>query len=533
MKLNLEVAFLRKISRRTRPSNGVKSATTMALEASAMAGSTPSKMNYRRRRRILLSVPLLSVPLIQAFAPRIHHSARTSSLALDAASRTWDQTRHKLVYSGQDSPEEDASPPTRTKPIEKIKSKPMPITGYDANEICEFYDRRPFQVGWRMNAVGLPLLGWYFRLLCDRIMGVDENEAIHRKRGAELRTHLVQSGSVALIKSGQALSLRPDIIRNKIWAEELGKLVDEVGAFSDVEAMRIVRTELAEDLLPRMKAADLPPRNATARQPGQSRAQTLAQTDPILSLFEFYNGTQAVASASIGQVYKARIRGGPELEAAIGKTEAAKWGGKVVAIKVQRPDVADSAALDMYLIRRSAMWLSKFRGGDIPAVADQFGLQLFGELDYVREADNCERFRQLYGDWDNVVVPESCTALTRKRVLVQEWVDGVKGPWSGDTGIKMVRTGLKCSVDQLVSIRVVASFESDRVPHLYVSGGASPESLASCGSFSTHAFLTCSMQHRLNTALYLRCTLVCFTLIHIAVTYLLHRTKDSRSSTLV
>ena len=157
-----------------------------------------------------------------------------------------------------------------------------------------------------------------------------------------------------------------------------------------------------------------------------------------------------MASASIGQVYKARIRGGPELEAAIGKPAAAKWGGKIVAVKVQRPDVAASAAMDMYLIRRSAMWLSKFRGGDLPSIADQFGLQLFGELDYVREANNCDRFRELYGDWDNVVVPAACTALTRKRVLVMEWVEGEKGPWPGDTGISMVRTGLKCSVDQLM-----------------------------------------------------------------------------------
>ena len=35
----------------------------------------------------------------------------------------------------------------------------MPIEGYDASKIIELYDRRPFQVGWRMNAVGLPLLG--------------------------------------------------------------------------------------------------------------------------------------------------------------------------------------------------------------------------------------------------------------------------------------------------------------------------------------------------------------------------------------
>ena len=148
--------------------------------------------------------------------------------------------------------------------------------------------------------------------------------------------------------------------------------------------------------------------------------------------------------------YKARIRRGPALEAAIGKTEAAIWGGKTVAIKIQRPDVAASAALDMYLIRRTAMWLSKFRGGDIVAIADTFGMQLFGELDYVREAKNCERFRELYGHWDDVVVPPACIPLTRKKVIVMEWVEGVKGPWKGTEGIDMVRIGLRCSTDQLL-----------------------------------------------------------------------------------
>jgi predicted unusual protein kinase regulating ubiquinone biosynthesis (AarF/ABC1/UbiB family) len=131
---------------------------------------------------------------------------------------------------------------------------------------------------------------------------------------------------------------------------------------------------------------------------------------------------------------------------------AAKWGGKVVAIKVQRPDVASSVSLDMYLLRRTATWLSKMRGGDILGIADQFGMQLFGELDYEREADNCLRFRDLYGkNWDNIMVPDVCTDLTRKRVLVMEWVDGEKGPWGGEEGIQMVQLGLKCSVDQLMT----------------------------------------------------------------------------------
>ncbi|OEU13064.1 ABC1-domain-containing protein, partial [Fragilariopsis cylindrus CCMP1102] len=297
----------------------------------------------------------------------------------------------------------------------------MPVTGYDAKAIEKHYDMRPLQVGWRLNSLGLPLLAWYGRLLMDRANGVLNLPSVQRQRGKELREVFVRSKSVALIKSGQAFSLRPDIIKNKIWAEELGKLVDAVGSFSDVEAMSII--------------------------------QKIVANDPVLSLFEFENDYRAVASASIGQVYKAKLRRGPQLEAAIGKEMAAKWGGRYVAIKVQRPDVASSVSLDMYLLRRTATWLSKMRSGDILGIADQFGMQLFGELDYEREADNCLRFRDLYGKgWDDkIMVPDVCTPLTRKKVLVMEWVDGVKGPWDGEEGIEIVRLGLKCSVDQLMT----------------------------------------------------------------------------------
>jgi predicted unusual protein kinase regulating ubiquinone biosynthesis (AarF/ABC1/UbiB family) len=228
----------------------------------------------------------------------------------------------------------------------------------------------------------------------DQSLGIADDENVQRKRGTELRNHLVNSGSVALVKSGQALSLRPDLIRNKIWAEELGKLVDAVGSFSDMDAMKIMKKELA-DLAPRLEVTrkEWEPQAKARRRTGKmSGVEAMVESDSVLSLFEFTNNNRAVASASIGQVYKARIREGPALEQAIGKEAAQEWGGKTVAIKVQRPDAEESASLDMYLLRRTAMWLSKVRGGDLPQVADAFGMQLFGELDYVREANNCERF---------------------------------------------------------------------------------------------------------------------------------------------
>jgi predicted unusual protein kinase regulating ubiquinone biosynthesis (AarF/ABC1/UbiB family) len=321
----------------------------------------------------------------------------------------------------------------------------LPVRGYNADALEAHYDRRPLAVGWRLNALGFPLLGWYGRLLIDQALGRSSDTAVQHAQGVALRQALVQSGSVALIKSGQALSLRPDLLRNPIWADELGKLVDAVGAFDDREALQILSRQLA-DIKPRLKG--VPKRQRSKRR---TKLQALAEDDDILSLFEFSNNHQAIASASIGQVYKARIRRGPALEAAIGKEAAQIWGGKTVAIKIQRPDARTSASLDMYLLRRTAMWLSKVRAGDLVPIADAFGRQLFGELDYVREANNCERFGQLYREWPDVCVPAACEALTRRKVLVMEWVDGTKGPWQGPEGIEMVRIGLRCSVDQLMT----------------------------------------------------------------------------------
>ncbi|GKY92638.1 hypothetical protein MPSEU_000233900 [Mayamaea pseudoterrestris] len=453
-------------------------------ETNHLSLSTP-----KRSSRIFVTFVVLfksADGLLQPETPRLskRHGRQLSlpplftSSDLNPASRTWSQKRPSLqtteliqrttpsIPHGTTLPARDNYLGQRTisNPIindssskakperRKLKTKAMPVTGYDPQTLENHYDRQPFKVGWRLNSIGFPLLAWYLGLITDKALGIGEREDVQRKRGAELRNHLVRSKSVALIKSGQALSLRPDLIRNKIWAEELGKLVDAVGSFSDVEAMRIIRKELV-DVAGRLDVtkSSWKPKSNPILPKRASRLEKIVAYDNVLSLFEFYNNAQAVASASIGQVYKARIKRGPQLEAAIGKDAANIWGGKMVAIKVQRPDVEESAALDMYLLRRTALWLSKVRGGDLTQVADAFGMQLFGELDYVREADNCERFRALYDDWNDIKVPSACIPLTRRRVLVMEWIDGEKGPWPGQSGIQIVRTGLRCCVDQLMT----------------------------------------------------------------------------------
>mmetsp|Transcript_26490 Transcript_26490/g.82732 ORF Transcript_26490/g.82732 Transcript_26490/m.82732 type:complete len:626 (-) Transcript_26490:15-1892(-) len=143
---------------------------------------------------------------------------------------------------------------------------------------------------------------------------------------------------------------------------------------------------------------------------------------------------EPVAAASIGQVYRARLRSDNATE---------------VAIKVQRPSARASAALDMLILRSCALALKRWKNlrSDMEGIADRFGEQLFDELDYNQECRNAQRFMSLYSDIDYLKVPEVYPELTRGKVLVMEWVEGTKGPW--EDGRRVLSVGLQCSVSQL------------------------------------------------------------------------------------
>jgi predicted unusual protein kinase regulating ubiquinone biosynthesis (AarF/ABC1/UbiB family) len=206
---------------------------------------------------------------------------------------------------------------------------------------------------------------------------------------------------VTFIKSGQALALRPDIVKSPEYIRELTKLQDEVGVFSNDLAMEIFRTELGF--------------NAT-------------------DVFEFCS-PDPIASASIGQVYKAKN----------------KETGQFVAIKIQRPDVIKTCTIDMYIIQRIALYLKKrFKlRSDMLGIANEFGVQLFSELNYTQEALNCIRFKGLYGRVPGIYVPDVYLKYTSTRVLTMEFVEGSKGPWATG-GERMLTVGLQCSVLQLL-----------------------------------------------------------------------------------
>jgi predicted unusual protein kinase regulating ubiquinone biosynthesis (AarF/ABC1/UbiB family) len=119
--------------------------------------------------------------------------------------------------------------------------------------------------------------------------------------------------------------------------------------------------------------------------------------------------TVPAAAASIGQVYRGRTHDGRE-----------------VAIKVQYPGIAESVEADM----RSLMLLSPLLrqlmpGLQVKDVLGEVRERIVEECDYEIEASNHRRVERFWRDHPFVRVPRVDTDLSRRRVLVTEWVDGM------------------------------------------------------------------------------------------------------------
>src|SRR5215218_3482054 len=117
---------------------------------------------------------------------------------------------------------------------------------------------------------------------------------------------------------------------------------------------------------------------------------------------------EAFAAASIGQVHRATLRDGSR-----------------VAVKVQYPGIADALESDMAnagIIVRLAKLLAP--GLDAKAVASELRERVLEELDYEFEAQNQRAFARAYAGHPFIFVPQVHSRLSRRRVLVADYVEG-------------------------------------------------------------------------------------------------------------
>ena len=229
------------------------------------------------------------------------------------------------------------------------------------------YLPRALQIGWALLGMVLSLL----------IRGGSNDPNVQRQLARTLLKTLTNLGP-CFIKVGQALSTRPDLIRRD-WLDELTRLQDDLPAFDHAIALRTIQDDLGA---------------------------------PVEQLFEDFP-ERPIAAASLGQVYKARLHG-----------------QTFVAVKVQRPNLTFILRRDMVLIRSLGVLVAPLLplnlGFGLGEIIDEFGRSLFEEIDYVREADNADRFSALFADNPAVTIPRVERLLTSRRVLTTSWIEGTK-----------------------------------------------------------------------------------------------------------
>jgi len=203
-------------------------------------------------------------------------------------------------------------------------------------------------------------------------------------RAEKLRIALEELGTT-YIKLGQLLSTRPDLLP-QAFTEELSLLQDHVAPMAFEEVRPLLEKELGK---------------------------------PIEEVFEEFD-PDPVASASIAQVYRARLKPGALPEGALEGE---------VAVKVVRPGVPELVEVDVEIVKEAADRLSRSALGrryDFKGLAAQLETTLFAEIDLRQEALNARRISESITEFPRLRVPQVAEQLTRHRVLVLEYVEGKK-----------------------------------------------------------------------------------------------------------
>ena len=183
----------------------------------------------------------------------------------------------------------------------------------------------------------------------------------------------------AYIKLGQMLSTRPDLVGIEI-AEELQKLRDNTPTTPFDEIKNVIESELKS---------------------------------PIEEIYSEIDETP-LGSASIGQVYKARL----------------KSTGKEVAIKVQKPNSYEIIKSDVdimkFLATRIDRFLSMTRTYNLPAMVSEFERSIFKELNYMEEVMNMKNLSNNFRNVNYIKIPEAYTDYCSRKVITMELIKGIE-----------------------------------------------------------------------------------------------------------
>jgi len=182
-----------------------------------------------------------------------------------------------------------------------------------------------------------------------------------------------------MIKLGQFLSCRADLLPEQALAV-LSCLQDEVPPVPFNQVVSVIESELGKPV------------------------------EEVFSMLE----RKCTAAASLGQVHKAIL-------ASTGET---------VAVKIQRPHSDQLVRMDLSALKFVLWVITRFVDMndfiDLMGIYHEFKRTIYEEIDYVREAANAKRFKAMFKDDPMIYIPRVYDEYVSRRVLVLEWVDGIK-----------------------------------------------------------------------------------------------------------
>lgn len=256
---------------------------------------------------------------------------------------------------------------------------------------------------------------------------VQKHHLLNSVTPEEFRAMLEDLGP-SFVKIGQALSTRSEILP-RVYCDELAKLQTECDPLPFDEMLAALDVEYG----------------------AQRRAELFSFIDP-----------KPLGSASLAQVHRARLASGDE-----------------VAIKIQRPGVKATMALDIDIMRMLARYASRFMKDDqfvnLRDVVEEMWQTFLEETDFRREAENLQEFARLNADCVFVASPRVYFELCTEYVLVMEYVQGIPISHSDELiahGYDLEEIGVKLLDNYASQILDAGFFHADPHPgNIIIRGG--------------------------------------------------------------
>ncbi|MDY6820641.1 MAG: AarF/ABC1/UbiB kinase family protein [Deferribacterota bacterium] len=204
---------------------------------------------------------------------------------------------------------------------------------------------------------------------------------------------LIEALGTTFIKVGQFLQIRSELLPEN-YIKELRKLNDSVASQEFEQIKEVIEGDFKKNI------------------------------DEIFDYIE----EKPVASASIAQVHRARLKN-----------------GDIVALKVKRKGITNRIKIDLkiikWLARRMQKYLPEARRFNFLELADEFASQLLKELDFVLEANYIEDFRNFFKNEENLKIPKVYFDYTSNNIITMEFLEGIPIDNVSDLKNKGINTG--------------------------------------------------------------------------------------------